>query len=80
MLNLCEIYEECDAVEISEPFENRILCGAGIERLNDSEVFDEVFEIFTVVKWKPEMTGWPMWGEKNASRSADFGVLDGCWN
>ena len=50
MLNLCEIYEECDTVEISEPFENRTLCGAGIEWLNDAEVFDEVFEIVAVVK------------------------------
>ena len=51
MWKLCEIYEECNAVEIGKPFEYRSLCGAGVEWLYDAEVFDEMFEIVAVMKW-----------------------------
>ena len=46
---LCEIDEECYTVELCKPFENRCLCRAGVEWLNDAEVFDEVFKILAVV-------------------------------
>ena len=45
----CEVDEECYAVELCEPFEDWCLRHAGAERLDDAQVFHEVFEIPVVV-------------------------------
>ena len=64
------IDKECNCMERHKPFEHRLLCWTSVIGFYDSVIFDEGFEIFSIVKECPKVAGWPMGNDEGAYRAA----------